>query len=109
MSKFILQAIEERTCKLQMGMEGVVKSRAKRWGRVIDETTWPEVLRRYLLASRAGLAVPPHLAEVHADTEAADMDDNLACIVGAQLLSQMPYHRSPPPPLPTATHPLLIV
>jgi hypothetical protein len=81
---------------LQMGMEGVVRSRAKRWGRVIDEATWPEVLRRYLLASRAGLSVPVDLSAVHADSETADMDDNLACIVGAKLLSQMPYHRCNP-------------
>jgi hypothetical protein len=34
------------------------RSRAKRWARVLDSSTWPEVLRRYLLASRAALAFP---------------------------------------------------
>lgn len=31
------------------------RSRAKRWGRLLDLQTWPEVLRRYCLATRAGL------------------------------------------------------
>lgn len=77
---------------MQMGMEGVVKSRAKRWGRVIDEYTWSEILRRYLLASRAGLAVPDNLDQVDNQTDTGGMDDNLACIVGAKLLAEMPYH-----------------
>ena len=75
-----------------MGMEGVVKSRAKRWARVIDEATWPEILRRYLLASRTGLPVPPDLHRFDAQTETGALDDHTACIVGAKLLSEMPFH-----------------
>lgn len=75
-----------------MGMEGVVKSRAKRWARVIDEATWPEILRRYLLASRTGLPVPHNLHQFDAQTEAAGLDDHTACIVGAKLLSEIPFH-----------------
>ena len=35
--------------------DAVKRSRAKRWGRLLDLQTWPEVLRRYCLATRAGL------------------------------------------------------
>lgn len=75
-----------------MGMEGVVRSRARRWARVIDDSTWPEILRRYLLASRTGLAVPADLQKYDSHTETGGMDDHFACIVGAKLLSEMPYH-----------------
>ena len=75
-----------------MGMEGVVKSRAKRWARVIDESTWPEILRRYLLASRTGLAVPEGMAELDNQADTGLMDDHYACILGAKLLAEMPYH-----------------
>ena len=76
-----------------MAMEGVVRSRAKRWGRVIDEATWPEILRRYLLASRAGLPVPEELGDDSAEPDSAHMDDNTACIVGAKLLTDRPYYK----------------
>ena len=77
-----------------MGMEGVVRSRAKRWSRVIDERTWPEILRRYLLASRAGLPVPEGMASTTLQSiDTAALDDNAACITAAKLMETHPYHR----------------
>lgn len=83
----------EPAVAVQMAMEGVVRSRAKRWGRIIDESTWPEILRRYLFASRAGLPVPENLNDVREDVDTTNMDDHTACIVGAKLMSEMPFHR----------------
>ena len=37
---------------------GVFKSQGRRWLRTADEATWPELLRRHLLFSRAAAAVP---------------------------------------------------
>ena len=72
-----------------------MKSRAKRWGRVIDDATWPEILRRYLLASRAGLPVPEDLDVMDVNLDTASIDDHTACIVAAKLMSELPYHRYP--------------
>ena len=70
----------------------MVKSRAKRWARVIDEATWPEILRRYLLASRTGLPVPEDLQRFDAQADTGSLDDHTACIVGAKLLSEVPFY-----------------
>lgn len=35
----------------------VKRSRAKRWARILDTHTWPNILRRYLLATRADLPI----------------------------------------------------
>lgn len=42
---------------LQVTQSGSTRSRARRWARVVDSATWPEILKRYLLSSRksAGL------------------------------------------------------
>ena len=76
-----------------MGMEGVVKSRAKRWANCLDEFTWPEILRRYLLASRVGLTLPETLRDADETVDPSLLDDNSACILGAKLLAKLPYDR----------------
>ena len=83
----------ELSSVVQIGMEGVVRSRAKRWARVIDDATWPEVLRRYLLASRAGLPVPEGLDALADDPPTAHLSDDAACIVAAKQLAEQPYHK----------------
>ena len=79
--------------RMQMSMEGVVKSRAKRWANCLDEYTWPEVLRRYLLASRVGMTLPESLRNAEASVDTAALDDNSACILGAKLLAKMPFYK----------------
>lgn len=44
---------------------GAPKSAARRWAKVLSHATWPEVLRRHLLTTRAGVAVPLAAVEVN--------------------------------------------
>lgn len=50
---------------------GAPKSAARRWAKVLSQATWPEVLRRHLLTTRAGVAVPLAAVEVN-DAENLD-------------------------------------
>eukprot|EP00892_Ulva_mutabilis_P000579 jgi/Ulvmu1/10521/UM064_0059.1 len=64
-----------RSCLLELvQLETPLKrSRAKRWGRLLDLHTWPEVLRRYCLATRAGLPMSEeHLRSVDVGAMTAD-------------------------------------
>ena len=71
-----------------------MRSRAKRWTNCLDEFTWPEVLRRYLLASRVGMSLPAHLRKADAGpVDPSLLDDDSACILGAQLLANTPFYR----------------
>ncbi|KAK9824389.1 hypothetical protein WJX72_009931 [[Myrmecia] bisecta] len=74
----------------QVGQGGPTSSRARRWARVVDETTWPEILRRYLLASRAPLGV---LASAIDGVEVSALDDHAAAIVTARELGQKPFYK----------------
>lgn len=55
----------------QHNWESPAKGRARRWTRVLMDSTWPEVLRRYLLASRVAAAAPED------DPDDADADDEV--------------------------------
>ena len=77
-----------------------MRSRARRWARCCDEATWPEVLRRYLLASRASLPRPPtaHAGGAAADGDAPEeaassLDDDAAAVRTAELLTEQPFYR----------------
>ena len=76
-----------------MSMEGVVKSRAKRWANCLDEFTWPEILRRYLLASRVGMTLQEQLHTADETVDTSTLDDDSACMLGARLLAKLPAHR----------------
>ncbi len=77
-----------------MSEEGPGKSRARRWARVVHKNsfTWPEILRRYLLATRAKTGIPQaHL--VQADTALSLLPDNVAAVKGALELANKPWYR----------------
>ncbi|BDA50716.1 probable tyrosine-protein kinase BAZ1B at N-terminal half [Coccomyxa sp. Obi] len=74
----------------KVGQDGLMRSRARRWARVVDEATWPEVLRRYLLATRATLP-QPSADDLSADP--ASLDDDVIAVCAAELLAERPYHR----------------
>lgn len=67
-----------------------MRSRARRWARVVDEATWPEVLRRYLLATRATLPQP---SAVDLSADPALLDDDVIAVCAAELLAGRPYYR----------------
>lgn len=68
--------------------DAVKRSRAKRWGRVLDSHTWPEVLRRYLLATRAGL---PMSDEQLAAADVADLGADAVAVHAALQLGRQPW------------------
>lgn len=70
--------------------------KAKRWGRVVNGATWPEVLRRYLLLSRANQAVTESQLDC---TEWWSMEDDVLAVKAALMLA-----RTPPQALPPAFH-----
>jgi hypothetical protein len=84
-----------------------MRSHARRWARCCDEATWPEVLRRYLLASRANLPrpLPPALAldaacegdggdgGGAAAPDQAPLDDDGAAVLAAEQLDAKPFYR----------------
>ena len=80
---------------LQVGQEGYMRSRARRWARVVDDATWPEVLRRYLLATRAMLPQP---SEAETAGDVSNIDDDATAVLAASLLSEQSFLRC----LPTA-------
>ena len=75
---------------LQVGQEGYMRSRARRWARVVDDATWPEVLRRYLLATRAMLPQPSP-QELAGDVSC--IDDDAAAVMAATLLAERSFLR----------------
>lgn len=81
---------ESRFFTQQVGQDGLMRSRARRWARCVDEATWPEVLRRYLLASRATLP-QPSAADLSADSALAD--DDVAAVCAAEFLADRPFYR----------------
>ena len=79
---------------LQINEEGPAKSRARRWARVLEKNSysWPEVLRRYLLATRAKTGIPqPQLLQP--DTHLSLLPDNVAAVKGALELANKPWWR----------------
>ena len=74
----------------QVGQEGYMRSRARRWARVVDDATWPEVLRRYLLATRAMLPQP---SEAELARDVSCIDDEEAAVMAASLLAQQSFLR----------------
>ncbi|CAD7702456.1 unnamed protein product [Ostreobium quekettii] len=73
----------------QVGQTGMARSRARRWARVVDHATWPEVLRRYLLASREAQGV----AKVDVrDTAVEFMDDHQIAQRAAEDLGSSPFY-----------------
>lgn len=75
---------------LQVGQEGYMRSRARRWARVVDDATWPEVLRRYLLATRAMLP-QPSAQDLASDVSC--IDDDAAAVMAASILSERSFLR----------------
>ena len=75
---------------VQVGQEGYMRSRARRWARVVDDATWPEVLRRYLLATRAMLPQP---SEAELARDVSCIDDDEAAVMAASLLAQQSFLR----------------
>ena len=67
-----------------------MRSRARRWARVVDEATWPEILRRYILATRATMQ-QPSAADISGDVSA--LDDDSAAIRAAGQLGLQPFHK----------------
>lgn len=67
-----------------------MRSRARRWARVVDDATWPEVLRRYLLATRAMLP-QPSLQELASDVSC--IEDDAAAVMAASMLSEQSFLR----------------
>jgi hypothetical protein len=78
----------------------VKRSRAKRWGRALDRHTWPEVLRRYLLATRAGL---PMCDEHLAAADVVDLSADAVAVHAALQLGRQPWWT-----LSAALHALLL-
>ena len=79
---------------LQVNEEGSGKSRARRWARVFHRSTctWPEILRRYLLATRAKTGIPhPHLTTP--DPHLSLLPDSVAAVKGALELAAKPWYR----------------
>ncbi|KAK9860443.1 hypothetical protein WJX84_001872 [Apatococcus fuscideae] len=78
-----------------VGTESSGRSRWKRWARVLDETTWPEVLRRYLLSSRAARMLGRMEIPIQS-AKAACLEDDMAAVWGAHTLITTPYHKLDP-------------
>lgn len=78
----------------QVSEDGPLKSRAKRWARVVDKNsfTWPEVLRRYLLATRAKQGVP-QAQLLQPDADLSLLPDHVAAVKGALELAETPWYR----------------
>ncbi|DBA68705.1 TPA: hypothetical protein ACH3X2_013498 [Trebouxia sp. C0005] len=78
----------------QVSEEGPGKSRARRWARVVHKNsfTWPEILRRYLLATRAKTGIP-QAQLMQADTALSLLPDNVAAVKGALELASKPWYR----------------
>ncbi|DBA80639.1 TPA: hypothetical protein ACH3X1_007887 [Trebouxia sp. C0004] len=78
----------------QVSEEGSGKSRARRWARVVHKNsfTWPEILRRYLLATRAKTGIP-QAQLMQADTALSLLPDNVAAVKGALELANKPWYR----------------
>jgi len=74
--------------------EGPGKSRARRWARVVHKNsfTWPEILRRYLLATRAKTGIP-QAQLMQGDTALSLLPDNVAAVKGALELANKPWYR----------------
>jgi hypothetical protein len=75
-------------CMHDVGACAVKRSRAKRWGRTLDQQTWPEVLRRYLLASRAGL---PMSDEDLQGAELTELSPDAIAVQAALQLGRQPW------------------
>ncbi len=67
-----------------------MRSRARRWARVVDDATWPEVLRRYLLATRAMLPQP---SPQELTSDVSCIDDDAAAVMAAMLLTERSFLR----------------
>ena len=79
---------------VQVGEEGSAKSRARRWARVVNNNsfTWPEILRRYLLATRAKSGIPQAQLQLP-DAGLSLLPDNVAAVKGALELGHKPWYR----------------
>lgn len=79
---------------LQVNEEGPGKSRARRWARVFHKSTctWPEILRRYLLATRAKTGIPQAQLTTP-DPHLSLLPDHVAAVKGALQLAAKPWYR----------------
>ena len=77
-----------------MSEEGPGKSRARRWARVVNKNsfTWPEILRRYLLATRAKTGIP-QAQLLQPDSELGLLPDSVAAVKGALEVANKPWYR----------------
>ncbi|KAL3155881.1 hypothetical protein ABBQ32_012881 [Trebouxia sp. C0010 RCD-2024] len=82
----------------QVNEEGPGKSRARRWARVFHKSTctWPEILRRYLLATRAKTGIPQAQLTTP-DPHLSLLPDHVAAVKGALQLAAKPWYRLSPP------------
>ena len=74
-------------------LHAVKRSRAKRWARVINENTWPDILRRYLLASRINKPVSD--ADIKSDDVVRYAPDEVAVKAAVQLGNKPYWELSP--------------
>lgn len=79
---------------MQVNEEGPGKSRARRWARVFHKSTctWPEILRRYLLATRAKTGIPQAQLATP-DPHLSLLPDHVAAVKGALQLAATPWYR----------------
>ena len=77
-----------------MNEEGPGKSRSRRWARVFHKSTctWPEILRRYLLATRAKTGIPQAQLTTP-DPHLSLLPDHVAAVKGALQLAAKPWYR----------------
>jgi hypothetical protein len=74
-------------------IHAVKRSRAKRWARILDTVTWPSILRRYLLATRANLPISD--ADVVSDDALAFSPNQLAVKAALELGTKRWWKLSP--------------
>ncbi|KAK2078741.1 hypothetical protein QBZ16_003581 [Prototheca wickerhamii] len=60
----------------QQNQDPPMKARARRWARVLTPNTWPEILRRYLLATRGRRRERPRREEEDEEEGDEDEDDD---------------------------------
>ena len=74
-----LQAAEQQ--------HGISTAKARKWARVTTASTWPEVLRRYLLASRAAHPIADEVL-TRSDAEVPYLRDHEVAVRAALVLAE---------------------
>uniref|UniRef100_A0A061RK79 Bromodomain adjacent to zinc finger domain protein 1A n=1 Tax=Tetraselmis sp. GSL018 TaxID=582737 RepID=A0A061RK79_9CHLO len=71
-----------------------LKSRARRWARLFDESCWPEVLRRYLLFTRMHIS-PKTDPDTICPEEIPLLDNNQVALLAGVMLGRRHFHELP--------------